>query len=105
MKMSQKSRQVVVSKMFCVYSYLGKTSCLTFFNRVETGKIASYLEMGIVCFFYARVMELFNQCRNIHPRKVTAGYPKGWALEKVSPASNMAIFGLNSLDFWRVYVE
>ena len=30
----------------------------------------------------------------IHPRKLTAGYPKWWALEKAPPALNMANFGI-----------
>ena len=30
----------------------------------------------------------------LHPRKLTAGYPKWWALEKVTFLLNMAIFGI-----------
>ena len=29
-----------------------------------------------------------------HPRRLTAGYPKWWALEKVTPRLNMAIVGI-----------
>ena len=38
----------------------------------------------------------------MHPRKLTAGYPKWWALEKVTPASNSAIFGIWLFNFWGV---
>ena len=41
----------------------------------------------------------------IHPRKLTAGYPKWWALEKVTPKSNMATLLVSMLDFWGVAPE
>ncbi len=36
------------------------------------------------------------------PQKLTAGGPQNDGLEKVTPALNMAIFGIYSLNFWGV---
>ena len=42
-------------------------------------------------------------CRDEEKKTQPDGYPKGWALEKVSPGLNMAIVWYLCFDFWGVH--
>ena len=69
-------------------------------TEIDPIKIKPFMEVNIHAVFWG--MKYYPSYMGITPLKTNGWIPQNYALEQVIPNLNMAILGINCLNFWGV---